>query len=225
MMLAPAGSSGKNPVQTTILPNPLNPDQPAAAPKPAEAAPRAENKPVEPKPAAPKPVEAKPAEAAPKPAATPPADNTPPARAAQTPKPAENRQAAKPTPPREQAANRSNRRQNDSKAGGNLSPEDILNNRAARQAERTQTDPQAILNGRSETRTMIQVGAYTSEDQARAVQKRLADAGVSAYVAPAQSNGNQLYRVRTGTYANAQAANQSLAKIKALGLDGMLLER
>ena len=72
---------------------------------------------------------------------------------------------------------------------------------------------------------MIQVGAYTSEDQARAVQKRLADAGVSAYVAPAQSNGNQLYRVRTGTYANAQAANQSLAKIKALGLDGMLLER
>ena len=73
---------------------------------------------------------------------------------------------------------------------------------------------------------VIQVGAYTTEEQARAVQKRLADAGVSAYVAPpANKGGNALYRVRTGTYPNRQAAGQAMGKIKSQGLDGILLER
>ena len=73
---------------------------------------------------------------------------------------------------------------------------------------------------------VIQVGAYTTEEQARTVQKRLADAGVSAYVAPpANKGGNALYRVRTGSYPNRQAAGQAMGKIKSQGLDGILLER
>ncbi|MBH5330008.1 SPOR domain-containing protein [Eikenella sp. S3360] len=106
-----------------------------------------------------------------------------------------------------------------------LSPEEILNNRAANQVSSggKAADSQAA---QPEKRMVIQVGAYTSEEQARAVQKRLADAGVSAYVAaPPNKGGNALYRVRTGSYPNRQAAGQALGKIKAQGLDGMLLER
>lgn len=128
--------------------------------------------------------------------------------------------------PAQTASGSPERREPPKNSRSGLSPEEILNNRAARQAAPGRSDPQDILNGRSEPRrTVIQVGAYTSEEQARAVQKRLADAGVSAYVAPAESSGNRLYRVRTGSYPSAAAANQALGKIKAQGLDGMLLER
>ena len=100
-----------------------------------------------------------------------------------------------------------------------------MNNRAANHVADggKAADNQAA---QAERRMVIQVGAYTTEEQARAVQKRLADAGVSAYVAPpANKGGNALYRVRTGSYPNRQAAGQAMGKIKSQGLDGILLER
>lgn len=250
----PAETGGQGTVRVSVLPNPLNrqpagegstdpvkPGQAAGAEQPAPArgtapgtaerlperdAPvqRSETKPVQTTPEPRRNAESKPAETAQEP------------RRSTEAKPAESagRQTAKPNPQQnrretENAASRRPAREADkpqaAKPSGSLTPEEILNNRAARQAGRSQSDPQAILNGQSSGRTMIQVGAYTSEEQARAVQKRLADAGVSAYVAPSENNGNRLYRVRTGTYASAGAANQALAKIKAQGLDGMLLER
>ena len=137
-------------------------------------------------------------------------------------KPAEPKQAEqKPAERRRPTERRQERKPN----GNRLSPEDILNNRAANHVAGNgkAADHQAA---QTERRMVIQVGAYTTEEQARAVQKRLADAGVSAYVAPpANKGGNALYRVRTGSYPNRQAASQAMGKIKSQGLDGILLER
>lgn len=232
--------------RTTVLPNPLANSGNAANPQPGRpAAPpvRAESKP------APQPrVEAKPVPVEPraqqaennKPAAQPqakPAVPETPRRAEgvkpQTPavqpnerrtesKPAEPKQAEqKPAERRRPAERRQERKPN----GNRLSPEDILNNRAANHVAGNgkAADNQAA---QTERRMVIQVGAYTTEEQARAVQKRLADAGVSAYVAPpANKGGNALYRVRTGSYPNRQAAGQAMGKIKSQGLDGILLGR
>ncbi|OFK88165.1 MULTISPECIES: SPOR domain-containing protein [unclassified Eikenella] len=236
--------------RTTVLPNPLANSGNAANPPPSRpAAPpvRAESKPV--------PqlrVEAKPVPAEPrtqpaennKPAAQPqakPAVPETPRRAEgvkpQTPavQPNERRAESKPAEPkpteqkpaeRRRPAERPAERRQERKPNSNrLSPEDILNNRAANHVAGNgkATDNQPA---QAERRMVIQVGAYTTEEQARAVQKRLADAGVSAYVAPpANKGGNALYRVRTGSYPNRQAAGQAMGKIKSQGLDGILLER
>ena len=236
--------------RTTVLPNPLANSGNAANPPPSRpAAPpvRAESKP------APQPrVEAKPVPAEPraqlaennKPAAQPqakPAVPETPRRAEgvkpQTPavQPNERRAESKPAEPRpteqkpaerRRPAERPAERRQERKPNSNrLSPEDILNNRAANHVAGNgkAADNQAA---QTERRMVIQVGAYTTEEQARAVQKRLADAGVSAYVAPpANKGGNALYRVRTGSYPNRQAAGQAMGKIKSQGLDGILLER
>ena len=232
--------------RTTVLPNPLANSGNAANPPPSRpAAPpvRAESKP------APQPrVEAKPVPAEPraqlaennKPAAQPqakPAVPETPRRAEgvkpQTPavQPNERRAESKPAEPKpteQKPAERrrpAERRQERKPNGNRLSPEDILNNRAANHVAGNgkATDNQPA---QTERRMVIQVGAYTTEEQARAVQKRLADAGVSAYVAPpANKGGNALYRVRTGSYPNRQAAGQAMGKIKSQGLDGILLER
>ena len=232
--------------RTTVLPNPLANSGNAANPPPSgPAAPpaRAESKP------APQPrVEAKPVPAAPrvqqvennKPATQPqakPAVPETPRRAEgvkpQTPaaQPNERRAESKPAEPKpteQKPAERrrpAERRQERKPNGNRLSPEDILNNRAANHVAGNgkATDNQPA---QAERRMVIQVGAYTTEEQARAVQKRLADAGVSAYVAPpANKGGNALYRVRTGSYPNRQAAGQAMGKIKSQGLDGILLER
>ena len=232
--------------RTTVLPNPLANSGNAANPPPSRpAAPpaRAESKP------APQPrVEAKPVPAEPraqpaennKPAAQPqakPAVPETPRRAEgvkpQTPavQPNERRAESKPAEPKpteQKPAERrrpAERRQERKPNGNRLSPEDILNNRAA---DHVAGNGKAADNqlAQTERRMVIQVGAYTTEEQARAVQKRLADAGVSAYVAPpANKGGNALYRVRTGSYPNRQAAGQAMGKIKSQGLDGILLER
>lgn len=229
--------------QTAVLPNPLaNSGNSAAAVPPAlprrpAQEPRAENKPAPASPAAERRPEprvqqaesAKPAVQPPKPAAQDNArraesDKAQPAVQAQ--QQARHRQAEG-KPAEAKPAERSRRAAERKPEGrpSRLSPEDILNNRAANQvsAGGKAADNQAA---QPEKRMVIQVGAYTSEEQARSVQRKLADAGVSAYVAaPSGKGGNALYRVRTGSYPNRQAAGQALGKIKAQGLDGMLLER
>ena len=242
--------------RTAVLPNPLanaaNPPRRQSAPPVREenrAAPQAEAK------AKPAPAERRPAVEAGQPGRTLPRvqraeNNQPPATVPQVrpavPERPRRAESAKPLPPAAQPERRAEakpaeqrrqdgpkpaerrpaeRRQERKPEGGRLSPEDILNNRAANRVaghDKAAAEPTA----QPARRMVIQVGAYTTEEQARAVQKRLADAGVSAYVAPpANKGGNALYRVRTGSYPNRQAVGQAMGKIKSQGLDGILLER
>ncbi|OAM26077.1 hypothetical protein A7P95_10210 [Eikenella longinqua] len=222
--------------QTAVLPNPLansgsaaNP--PAQARRPAPE-PRAESKPAperraaaennRPEPPVPQAKPAVPPAAQP---AKPAAEHPRRAEAEKPQQPAAQQPRARQPESKPAERSRRNEERKPERRNNRLSPEDILNNRAANQVSSggKAAEGQAA---QPDKRMVIQVGAYTSEEQARSVQKRLADAGVSAYVAaPPNKGSNALYRVRTGSYPNRQAANQALGKIKAQGLDGMLLER
>lgn len=89
--------------------------------------------------------------------------------------------------------------------------------------------PQDILEGRAGTavvsqgKVLIQAGAYSSADQAKRVQQTLANAGVSAYITEANTSKGKVYRVRSASYPNREAANRALDKIRAHGLDGIVI--
>lgn len=136
---------------------------------------------------------------------------------------ANNRAGSSGSQSRNATAAANNRNPNSATTTNNTSrAEAILNNRAA--ASNNTPDPRALLEGGSRRR-MIQVGVYGDEARARDVQRRLAGAGISAYVAAVEGSGGKQYRVRTGTYPNAAAAEQAMAKIKMQGLDGIFLDR
>lgn len=94
-----------------------------------------------------------------------------------------------------------------------------LNNQSAK----TKSDPQAILNGKAGGgKAIIQAGAFTALQQA---QQKLANAGISAHISEADTSKGKVYRVRTGAYPSRAAADAALAKIRAQGLDGMVIGR
>lgn len=97
-----------------------------------------------------------------------------------------------------------------------------LNNQSAK----TKSDPQAILNGKAGGgKAIIQAGAFTALQQAQQAQQKLANAGISAHISEADTSKGKVYRVRTGAYPSRAAADAALAKIRAQGLDGMVIGR
>ena len=70
---------------------------------------------------------------------------------------------------------------------------------------------------------MIQAGAFSNADQAKQMQQRLANVGVSTYVSETETSKGKVYRVRTGSYPSREAANKVLADIRKKGLDGMVV--
>ncbi|SUA35838.1 tetrapac protein [Neisseria zoodegmatis] len=99
--------------------------------------------------------------------------------------------------------------------------QDALANKSSHPAEKS--DPKAILEGKTNTKAMIQIGAYSSRRQAQQMQQKLADAGVSTYVSETETSKGKVYRVRTGSYPNREAAAKALEKIRQKGADGMVI--
>lgn len=111
-----------------------------------------------------------------------------------------------------------------------LTPQQILENKAAtsvpqksvtelKRASATSTNNnKAIVE-----RTVIQIGAYTTEDQANQVQQRLAVAGVVTSISSSQTSKGTLYRVRSRVYNSRSQAMQNLEKVRAVGLDGLVI--
>lgn len=99
--------------------------------------------------------------------------------------------------------------------------QDALTNKSSRPAEKS--DPKAILEGKTNTKAMIQIGAYSSRQQAQQMQQKLADAGVSTYVSETETSKGKVYRVRTGSYPNREAAGKALERIRQKGADGMVI--
>lgn len=154
-------------------------------------------------------------------------NNTAAANAPATPNTGRSSASAGSTKPAAQASG-SPSRNNPSTAssGSNSRAEAILNSRNPRTQDKQTgtTDPNAVLEGNNRRR-LIQVGVYSDENRAREVQRSLAGAGISAYVASVEGSNGKQYRVRTGTYPTAAAADQAMAKIKMQGLDGIFLDR
>ena len=61
----------------------------------------------------------------------------------------------------------------------------------------------------------IQVGAYRAREPADALRARLAAAGHDAYVAEIDASGSVRYRVRIGSFATREAAQQAADRIVA----------
>lgn len=63
----------------------------------------------------------------------------------------------------------------------------------------------------------VQLGAFGERDNARALQRRLRDAGEKAEVVRGQGGDGRLYRVRTGPFANTEAAERARARLSQRG--------
>lgn len=106
-----------------------------------------------------------------------------------------------------------------------ISAKEILQNKSAKATD-SKTNPAAILEGKatpSANKALIQAGAFSNADQAKQMQQRLANAGVSTYVSETETSKGKVYRVRTGSYPSREAANKVLADIRKKGLDGMVV--
>lgn len=64
-----------------------------------------------------------------------------------------------------------------------------------------------------QTRYTIQMGAYRTRAQADALLQRLAAAGHAAYVVDGEGPGGVRYRVRVGTFATREAAQEAAARV------------
>lgn len=101
--------------------------------------------------------------------------------------------------------------------------QDVLNNKSAKAVAK---DPQAILEGKAQIqkgKAIIQAGAYSNREQAKQVQQRLANLGISAYISEADTSKGKVYRVRTVAYPDRQTANKALGHIRQQGIDGLVI--
>jgi colicin import membrane protein len=113
---------------------------------------------------------------------------------------------------------------------GRLTPQQILENKAAGAVTKNSASNQKGTSATSTSnskatveRTVIQIGAYTTEAQANLVQQRLAVAGVPTSISTSQTSKGTLYRVRSRVYNSRNQALQNLEKVHAVGLDGLVI--
>ncbi|MFC3338972.1 SPOR domain-containing protein [Paracandidimonas soli] len=67
---------------------------------------------------------------------------------------------------------------------------------------------------------VLQIAAYTSDQDARTRRDRLREAGVTnAYVETAQAGGKTTHRLRVGPFPTREAAQAAQARLRALGYD------
>lgn len=69
---------------------------------------------------------------------------------------------------------------------------------------------------------VVQLGAFSSADNAKQLKDRLASGGISAYTETVTTAQGKQTRVRAGPYPSREAAEKTLARVKLLGLDGIV---
>ncbi|MCO6507703.1 MAG: SPOR domain-containing protein [Snodgrassella sp.] len=126
--------------------------------------------------------------------------------------------------PTAKPANNAGRAKNGA-AADKLTPQQILENKAAGTvAKKAGSNQGSTSNSKAVVeRTVIQIGAYTTEAQANQVQQRLAVAGVATTISSSQTSKGTLYRVRSRVYNSRSQAMQNLDKVRAVGLDGLVI--
>lgn len=72
---------------------------------------------------------------------------------------------------------------------------------------------------------VVQVIALADAGRAREMQQQLSGAGIKSYTEVVKTAKGEVTRVRAGPYATREAAEKSLAQIKALGLSGNITSR
>ncbi len=69
----------------------------------------------------------------------------------------------------------------------------------------------------------VQVGAYRSEDEAKAMRAKLALAGFEGKTIEREQAGHTVYRVRVGPYANTASGDKAKASLSAAGFDTIVV--
>lgn len=69
----------------------------------------------------------------------------------------------------------------------------------------------------------VQVGAYRSEDEAKAMRAKLALGGFEGKVIEREQAGHVVYRVRVGPYANTASGDKAKASLEAAGFETMIV--
>lgn len=71
----------------------------------------------------------------------------------------------------------------------------------------------------------IQAGAFRDLEQAKQMKKRLNDAGIIVDITTVNTDKGKVYRVRTGSYPNKEAAERALGRLKEKGINGKVIEK
>ena len=202
-----------SPNKATPTPLPPSPpdsdDEVDAAPGKASGAVATETKPVaEKKPEKPAPASDKPAETLPSPAAKTPEKPKAVEKPADKPveKPVE-KPAEKPVKPAEKATDK---------------PADKpVAKPAADKAEEAKA--RAALSGQeAETPWLVLIGAYKDEANVKQLTGKMKQSGVPVMTEPFSSPQGPRTRVRAGPFKNQEAAERALAKLKKIGIDGVV---
>jgi cell division protein FtsN len=83
--------------------------------------------------------------------------------------------------------------------------------------------PQAAAADSGAIDYYVQVGAYRSEDEAKAMRAKLALAGFEGKIIEREQAGHTVYRVRVGPYANTVSGDKAKASLGAAGFDTIVV--
>jgi DedD protein len=72
---------------------------------------------------------------------------------------------------------------------------------------------------------VVQVAALSDTAKAKALEKRMAGAGLKTYTEVVSTPGGEVTRVRAGPYATRDAAEKARAQLKKAGLDGKIVPK
>jgi DedD protein len=72
---------------------------------------------------------------------------------------------------------------------------------------------------------VVQVAALADADKAKALEKRMAKAGVKTYTEVITTNTGEVTRVRAGPYATKEAAEKARVQLKKAGLEGKIVPK
>ncbi len=115
---------------------------------------------------------------------------------------------------------------NKSAALGLAAGEEVVAGAAAKSAPKPKTEVASKPSAsNSSGKYIIQIGAFASEDNVKALVARLKNQKIPGYVVnKAGADGGKVFLVRAGPYADKDAAEAAEKKIKAMGLTPRLVD-
>ena len=72
---------------------------------------------------------------------------------------------------------------------------------------------------------MVLIGAFSNPANVKQLQTKIGELGIKVYTEPLDSPGGKKTRVRAGPFANRDAAEKALEKMKRIGVNGVVAAR
>ncbi len=72
---------------------------------------------------------------------------------------------------------------------------------------------------------VVLIGAFSNPANVKQLQTKIGELGIKVYTEPLDSPGGKKTRVRAGPFANRDAAEKALEKMKRIGVNGVVAAR